>query len=372
VSAEGKRRFPRGTGPHAVASSDGAENWREPTYKRLGRRLISIPGLLLVVSAYLALLPLLLVYSVIADGIRRRSMLLARTHLTIAGILFWHLVGGTGLFLWWLAGFRWLGLKPKNWVDWNRNLEGWWGHWVIGIGEIFYGMTMDIRGEQDALGHGPVLVFARHTSIIDTMLPLRVLEYRNDMNARIVKKQVLLWDPCVDSISNRIPRTFVRRGGDPEADIERVRRLALNMGDNDGVWIFPEGTRFSPKKRAQVINRLREKGNEAAAERAEELEYVLPPRPGGALALLDQCKGVDVVFCAHTGMEGANRLENFINGSLFRRKIEVELWRVSADEVPEDPEERIEWLHGWWKRMDHWVAEHQDRDLTELLASEAN
>ncbi|MBT8494671.1 MAG: hypothetical protein KJO07_16570, partial [Deltaproteobacteria bacterium] len=77
-----------------------------------------------------------------------------------------------------------------------------------------------------------------------------------------------------------------------------------------------------------------------------------------------------VVFCAHTGMEGANRLENFINGSLFQRKIEVELWRVSADEVPEDPEEQIEWLHGWWKHMDRWVAEHQDRDLTELLASE--
>jgi len=142
------------------------------------------------------------------------------------------------------------------------------------------------------------------------------------------------------------------------------------MGERDGLWIFPEGTRFSPKKRSHVITRLREKGEEAAAKRAEELHYVLPPRPGGSLALLDSCRGMDVVFCAHTGMEGANKLKNFINGSLLRRKVKVELWRVPTDDVPEDPADQTEWLHGWWKRMDSWVAENQERDLTELLHSE--
>jgi len=365
-------RFAVGTVPPGtllpVTTADAL--WREPIVAKLARRLLSVPGLVLVTGVYLALMPLLVGYALLSDAIHRRPLLLVRFHLCMAAILVWHWVGLGSLLLWWIAGLGWLGLRPKRWIQWNRRLEGWWGSWIIGIAELSYGMRMEIEGEDALEEGGPVLVFARHTSIIDTMLPLRLLEHRHRMTARIVKKRELLWDPCVDSISQRMPRTFVRRGGDPQGDIELVRKLANGMGADDGLWIFPEGTRFSPRKRRQIIDRLREKGNEAAAARAEELRYTLPPRPGGACALLERCRGIDVVFCAHTGMEGANRLENFINGSLFRRQVKVELWRVPAAEVPTDSEEQIEWLHGWWRKMDEWVARHQDSDLTELLANE--
>jgi hypothetical protein len=42
--------------------------------------------------------------------------------------------------------------------------------------------------------------------------------------------------------------------------------------------------------------------------------------------------------------------------------IDVELWLVSADEVPEGQDARIEWLFGWWTKLDEWVAEKSSRE----------
>lgn len=332
--------------------------WQEPVHTTVVRRLISIPGLMLITAVYVALLPALLAYSVVADLIRRRRMLLVRFHLTIVSVLLWHIVGLFALFVWWLAGARWLGYQPRNWREWNRRLEGWWGNKIIGIAELFYGMRMEVEGD-DQLMPGPVLCFSRHTSVIDTMLPLRILEHRHGMIARIVKKRELLWDPCIDGVSHRLPRTFVARGSNHGSDLDLVCNLADGMGERDGLWIYPEGTRFTPQKRQHVLERLRERHPEAA-ERAEELHYTLPPRPGGTLALLERCEGMDVVFCAHTGMEGANRLENAINGSLLDKTVKVKFWRVSASDIPESREDQLFWLHDWWQRIDRWVADNQE------------
>ena len=335
-----------------------------------GRRLITIPSFTLLATAYVALLPPLLAYGVLADLLRRRPMLLLRFHLTMAGVLVWHVVGLVLLLAYWLGCGLWSGVRPRRWLAYNRRLEGWWGSWVIAIAERCYGMRIEVTGDREAFARGPVLVFARHTSVIDTMLPLRLIEHWHGMTARIVKKRILLWDPCVDVVSHRMPRTYVRRDSNNHGrELELVRRLTEGMGPHDALWMYPEGTRFTPSKRARVIDKLRS-GHPDAAARAEALRFTMPPRPGGTMALLDACPGTDVVFCAHTGMEGANRLENFINGSLLRRRVRVELWRVPAAEIPADAQARLVWLHEWWTRIDRWVEAHQDPDLTELLSGE--
>jgi hypothetical protein len=56
-----------------------------------------------------------------------------------------------------------------------------------------------------------------------------------------------------------------------------------------------------------VLARLAIKTPEAAA-RASRLKHVLPPRPLGTLSLLEARPDMDVVFCAHTGLEETNRL----------------------------------------------------------------
>lgn len=355
--------------PWQLEPGDGA--WRESFLEKWPRRLITIPGLWLLTALYVVLLPALLLYAIPRDLLARRPLLLCRFHLTMCGCLLWHNVGLATMLLWWIGGLRWLGLKPKRWVHWNRLIEGWWGSWIIAIPELFYRMRVEVEGDE-LIAPGPVLIFARHASVIDTMLPLRILEHWHKMIARIVKKRELLWDPCVDGISQRMPRTFVRRGSaNPEREIELLRRLTGGMSADDGLWIYPEGTRFTHAKRAQILARLEER-NPAAARRAAELTHTLPPRPAGALALLEHCRDMDVVFCAHTGLEAANRLEDLVNGSLYRRRVAVKLWRVPAAAIPAGEEARLAWLHEQWKRVDRWVAENQDPEIASLLAADGH
>ena len=39
------------------------------------------------------------------------------------------------------------------------------------------------------------------------------------------------------------------------------------------------------------------------------------------------------------------------------KAIDVELWLVRADEIPEALDARIDWLFGWWRELDDWVRE---------------
>ena len=71
-------------------------------------------------------------------------------------------------------------------------------------------------------------------------------------------------------------------------------RLAAGLGPDEGVLIYPEGTRFTAAKRERAIERQ---------PRAAELRNVPPPRPGGTLAVMET--GADVVvICAHHGLDG--------------------------------------------------------------------
>jgi len=105
-----------------------------------------------------------------------------------------------------------------------------------------------------------------------------------------------------------------------------------------------------------VIDRLRERGSHEAAAHAERLVHVLPPRTGGPLTLLDASPGLDVLFCAHTGFEGAARLSDLGNGALVGAPVRVRFWRVPREAVPHDPDARRLWLWEQWQRMDRTVG----------------
>jgi hypothetical protein len=70
---------------------------------------------------------------------------------------------------------------------------------------------------------------------------------------------------------------------------------------------------------------------------------------------------IDVVICAHTGLEGANKLEDFIGGALLGRTVHVKFWRIAARDIPGSDEARTEWLERCWREVDSWVDQHQTR-----------
>ena len=84
--------------------------------------------------------------------------------------------------------------------------------------------------------NGPYHLFIRHASVADTVLAVGFLCAPYRMRLRYVLKHELLWDPCLDIVGLRIPNAFVKRGsGDSEAEIEKVRALAKDLGPKDGL-----------------------------------------------------------------------------------------------------------------------------------------
>ena len=169
---------------------------------------------------------------------------------------------------------------------------------------------------------------------------------------RFVLKQELLFDPCLDIVGNRLPNYFAARGsGDTARDVEGVTRLLDDLPPDQGVLIYPEGTRFTPAKRAAILRRLEQKGEHFAVARARTWTRLLPPRPGGPLALLAANPGRDLVFCAHTGFEGSASFARLFNGSWVDTRVRIRFWRVPFAEIPVEPDAQREFLYRQWDRM---------------------
>jgi hypothetical protein len=135
-----------------------------------------------------------------------------------------------------------------------------------------------------------------------------------------------------------------------------VRELAHGLGTEDGVLIYPEGTRFTSKHRARAIARIAERDPVLAA-RAERLEHLLPPRLGGVGALLDGAPDADVVVVAHHGFEGLQRISDIWRGGLVGLAVRVRMTRVPRAIVPETEPARMDWLYDLWQDVDDWLEQ---------------
>ncbi len=75
---------------------------------------------------------------------------------------------------------------------------------------------------------------------------------------------------------------------------------------------------------------------------------------------MDRRPDIDILFCAHTGLEGSQKLSSFIAGSLLDHSIKMKLWRVPAGQIPREPEARLAWLNEWWERIDQWIEDNRE------------
>jgi 1-acyl-sn-glycerol-3-phosphate acyltransferase len=210
-----------------------------------------------------------------------------------------------------------------------------------------------------ALADGrPLVVLSIHSGEGDSLLVLDHLLRRHRRRPRIVMHEALSVDPLIDVIGRRLPNRFVDpRGGDTEVEIAAMSR---GLGGGDAVLIFPEGGNFTIERRLRAIERLLHRGHHEEAVWAQEMQHLSAPRPGGALAALEAAPDADIVFFAHHGFPDSM-------GQAWRElphptPIDVELWLVRADELPDGQDARIDWLFGWWKTLDAWVAEKSSRE----------
>ena len=216
----------------------------------------------------------------------------------------------------------------------------------------------------DASPGAPLIVCSRHAGPGDSFTLMYALMHWYDREPRVVLKNTLAWDPMVDVLLNRVPSRFISTSPRSGDDVEsRIAELATGLDENDAFVIFPEGGNFTPARRQKAIDRLRRVGLHKMADRAERMQNVLAPRPGGLLAALDAAPDADVVLVAHTGLEHLTTVADVWRELPMDKRLLMRWWRVPRAEIPADKDARIDWLFSWWEQIDRWVEEHRPVDL---------
>jgi len=310
-------------------------------------------------AALTLLLPLLLAAAALSDLTRRNRFAGVRLVLFLWCFLAGELRGVAVLLA---ANVLALGRDtPARRRAVYRARQQWTGGHLDAITWLF-GLTWEIE-DLDVVAPGPVLIFARHASIIDNALPDAVIGRTHGMGLRFVIKRELQVLPTIDLGGRWVPTNFVRRGtGDTARELTDLRKLTVALAPDEGVLIYPEGTRWTPEKLARAKEILAKRAP-AIAPLAHGLRNLLPPRLGGPLALLEAGRGTDVVFCGHVGFDGYETVGDIFGGDLVGSTIRVKFWRHAAATVPDDREELTAWLYARWQELDDWVGEQRRGQL---------
>lgn len=287
-------------------------------------------------------------------------------------------------FLWVASGFG-RALGSDRFERAHVALTGWYLRGLVGSASRVLGLRLVTEAVPDDLTtraprgsdpSRPVLVFSRHAGAGDSIVLAHLLVNTYRRRPRIVMKDLLQLDPCIDLVLNRIPSRFISSGRGPGSGREgstdvigSIAELAAGLTDDGALILFPEGGNFTEGRRTRAIESLARAGFHDAMARAEELTYVLPPRPGGAFAAIDAAPHADVLFVAHTGLEQLSGLRDLWEGLPMDREVRITWWSVHRGDIPTDPVERTEWLFEWWEVLDSWIEERRDplRPATPLV-----
>ncbi len=328
-------------------------------------RRVTGPLLLAALVAGVALLPLLAVVAVVVSiwlpGRWRALRLLAFALIYLA--LEVAALAAAGV-LWLLAGFGRRLHTPVfqaahytvlRWVleALMRSAQRLFALRLVTDGESWSPLDDGTPGSTNAM-----VVLSRHAGPGDSVLLLHTLMNRDHLRRpRIVLKDVLQLDPLIDVHLNRLPNHFVTSGpGAGQRSEAAIGELARGLGEEDALLIFPEGANFTPLRRTRAIQRLRDRGLRSAVLRAEAMQRVLPPRPGGVAAALAAAPHADVVLVAHTGLDHLSTVRDVWRGLPMDKTLHLRWWFVPAADVPRDETELTAWLFGWWETIDAWIT----------------
>ena len=254
--------------------------------------------------------------------------------------------------VWTLSGF---GAAERRLASLTFAIQVRWAEAVLTAVRSIFGLRISVDGE-DHVVDTPYVLLARHTSIVDNLLPSHFISRPYGIHVSYVMKAELLADPCLDVAGNRLPNVFVKRtSGDTDGEVTAIRSLGRSIEAGSAILIYPEGTRFTPTKLKGAVQRLANR-NPELHRIASGYRSVLPPRPAGTLALLEST-AADVVVLVHRGFDGFARIADIWRGAMVDRVVEVDFWRIPHSSIPTGRAERVEWLYRLWSDVDAWVMD---------------
>ena len=324
------------------------------------RRLVFAPLVVVLAVVLLTSLPVWLVIGVALSPLVPGHLRVPRLIWLAIVYVIWDAAALVALGALWLAsGFGWKIRSPTfqraHYVLTGRFLAAlfWIARWSLHL-------AVDVVGtDPDTAEPGrPEIVVSRHAGPGDSFILIHALVNWFDREPRIVLKATLQWDPAVDILLNRLPNRFITPGTGSDLTTT-VGELANGLDDNDAFVIFPEGGNFTPRRRVRAIAWLRDRGLKDLAVRAENLQNLLPPKPGGLLAAMDAAPDAGVIFVAHTGLDRMITVADVWRELPMDKRLVMRFWSVDPEDVPVDEEARVSWLYDWWARIDEWIEENR-------------
>jgi len=211
----------------------------------------------------------------------------------------------------------------------------------------------------------PVIVLSRHAGPGDSFLLVHQLLSVYRRRPRVIMKATLQFDPSIDVVANRVPNVFIKhRQTGERLYTEQIERLARGLDQDGALVIFPEGGNWTPARWRRGIRRLERQGRRDLADRARDMPNLLPPHPGGVLAAVAACPDADVIFVAHAGLDALVSVGDVWRSLATDQVVRARWWRVPFDEIPRraDHEAQLQWLYGWWERIDTWITQNRPTD----------
>lgn len=334
--------------------------WRFIGKYRLTRRAVSIPAVVLASVVLVLTSPLWLIGASVADAAtdwkRHRFV---RVGLMLTFYVLNETVGLIQMLVLWLVTGGGL-LMQRDWsMRLHGTVHGRWTKNVLAATKWCLGADVTITNA-GAVEPSPVVILARHISLLDAVLPSVLLTTGQPNTPRHVFMRELLWDPCLDVLGHRTPNSFVDRSVGGSTAVDDARRVGQAAQHRGSAVIFPEGGFRNPKRFARALERLGERRPDLS-DRAAALKHVLPPRPAGSYALMQGAAGVDAVVLAHCGFEGIGSLKEIMRNVPLEHPIEVTLRRVPRATIPMDADGFHTWLFDQFEWIDHWADERTSR-----------
>lgn len=323
---------------------------------RATRRLGSIPAIVFGLPALVVSGPIIVVLGSLAD-LRSGHRGLPSLRLWLFGIVFliheW--IGQAyALFLWVTGGFG-RRLHHRR----HRGMQAWWVASLFRWARRILNVEVELD-DLSTLPDGELVVLSRHASMVDALIPALIWASTLKRPVHYVLKKELRFIPNIDVYGHRLGNHFVDRVGDRDTEVAAIADMARGARPHSALVIFPEGTYATEKTKQRIQTSLERRGETARAALNEELNYLLPPRPGGALALLNERPDAPVVIVGHVGLEGLAELDGLRKNLPSKRRVQVRWWVVDRVDVPADEEGRKAWLDDEWRKLDRWVtSQHQ-------------
>ncbi|WP_438874505.1 1-acyl-sn-glycerol-3-phosphate acyltransferase [Symbioplanes lichenis] len=326
------------------------------------RHYLFAPVVVVLAVVLLTTLPVWLLLALAASPLVPGHLRVPRLIFLAIVYVVWDAAALVSLAVLWLAsGFGWKKRSPffqrAHYVLTGKFLGAlfWIAKWSLHL-------TIDVVGTDPDTGMPgrPEIVVSRHAGPGDSFILIHALVNWFDREPRIVLKATLQWDPAIDILLNRLPNRFISPGRPGNGDLEQVvGSLAHGLDDNDAFVIFPEGGNFTPQRRTKAIAWLRKRGMEDMAARADKMQNLLPPKPGGLLAAIDAAPDSGVIFVAHTGLDKMITVADVWRELPMDKQLVMRFWSVPPSDIPAGEQERVEWLYDWWAKIDTWIEENR-------------